>query len=150
MKMIIMCCLSFITVTTARSQPTEDSVKNVVNNLFAGMKQSNKAMLLNCFADSAVLQTIAHTRDGKLVVKNESIHNFASSVGNAVPGSLDERISFNMIKIDGDLASVWTPYSFYYNNNFSHCGVNSFQLVRTAEGWKIQYIIDTRRKDQCL
>jgi hypothetical protein len=37
-------------------------------------------------------------------------------------------------------------YTFYLNGDESHTGTNSFQLVRTSEGWKIQYIIDTRRK----
>lgn len=150
MKSLFAICMLLSLSQFARSQGTEDSVKNVVNKLFDGMKQSNRAMLLNCFADSAVLQTIGRNREGKLIVRNESIQDFAASIASTAPGSLDERISFNMIKIDGDLASVWTPYSFYYNNKFSHCGVNSFQLVRTADGWKIQYIIDTRRKDQCL
>jgi hypothetical protein len=44
---------------------------------------------------------------------------------------------------------VWTPYAFYYDGNFSHCGVDSFQLARTAEGWKVVQIADTRRTQGC-
>jgi hypothetical protein len=47
------------------------------------------------------------------------------------------------------MAAVWTPYNFYYNGQFSHCGVNSFQVIRFKDGWKIQYIIDTRRRTGC-
>ena len=54
-----------------------------------------------------------------------------------------------VVKIDGALASVWTPYKFYFNGKFSHCGVNSFQLVRMNNTWKVQYIIDTRRRVGC-
>jgi len=61
----------------------------------------------------------------------------------------DERIVFETIRIDGPLASVWTPYNFYYEGKFSHCGVNSFQLVKINGEWKIQYLIDTRRKQGC-
>ena len=53
------------------------------------------------------------------------------------------------IEIDADLATVWTPYQFYYQEKFSHCGVNTFTLVRQKGEWKINYIIDTRRKDNC-
>jgi hypothetical protein len=63
--------------------------------------------------------------------------------------NLDERILDYQIKIDGALASAWTPYNFYVNGNFSHCGVNSFQLVKMDDVWKIVYIIDTRRKEPC-
>lgn len=41
---------------------TEDSVKQVVNNLFIGMKASNGAMIAAAFADSAVLQTISRDK----------------------------------------------------------------------------------------
>ena len=42
-----------------------------------------------------------------------------------------------------------TPYKFYVGEKFSHCGVNSFQLVKIRGEWKIQYIIDTRRRQNC-
>jgi hypothetical protein len=65
-------------------------------------------------------------------------------------GAADERISFETIRIDGPLAIVWTPYKFYFNGQFSHCGVNSFHLVRLNGSWKIHFLIDTRRKEPCL
>ncbi len=83
------------------------------------------------------------------VVKNEMPEGFAKSVSSMPKGAADERISFETVKIDGPLALAWTPYSFYYDGKFSHCGVNSFQLVRFNGEWKIQYLIDTRRKQGC-
>jgi hypothetical protein len=69
--------------------------------------------------------------------------------GTPVDIKLDERILAYEIRIDGPMATAWTPYEFYVNGDFSHCGVNSFQLVKFVEGWKIVYIIDTRRKEPC-
>lgn len=135
--------------TAASAQTREDSVKTVVNNLFIAMKSNDTSLLASCFSEGAILQTIVQKRDSVLV-KSESIPAFISSIGKAAKGALDERITFDAVKTDGALASVWTPYSFYYNGKFSHCGVNSFQLVSTAAGWKIQYLIDTRRKEPCL
>jgi len=48
--------------------------------------------------------------------------------------------------MDGPLAMVWAPYHFYYNGTLLHCGVDSFQLIRTGGVWKILYIVDTRKK----
>jgi len=53
------------------------------------------------------------------------------------------------VEENGLIATVTTPYSFYYNGNFSHCGVNSFQLVNFSGEWKIVYLIDTRTKENC-
>ncbi len=135
---------------TAAAQTAEDSVKTVINNMFAAMKNADGAALKNCFSDSIVFQNIARNKEGLMLVRTESPAGFIEQISKATPGSLDERISFETVKVDGPLAIAWTPYSFYYNGQFSHCGVNSFQLVRFNGVWKIQYIIDTRRKAGCL
>jgi predicted metal-dependent phosphoesterase TrpH len=44
---------------------------------------------------------------------------------------------------------VWTAYDFHVNSRFSHCGYDSFQLTRTAAGWKIIAIADTQRREGC-
>lgn len=134
---------------TAKAQTTEDSVKAAVNKLFDAMKNSDSTMLMTAFSDSAVLQTIVRAKNGTVKVLNEKVKEFGSSITRYPKGALDERISFGSIKIDDDLASVWTPYKFYFNNKFLHCGVNSFQLVRIKGEWKIQYLIDTRRTQPC-
>lgn len=132
-----------------RAQSPIDSVKQVVNQLFVAMKTTDQALLTSCFADSAVLQTITKNKSGQLVVLNEKLSDFATSISRFAKGELDEQIAFDVVKVDGDLAIAWTPYKFYLKSVFSHCGVNSFQLVRQKDGWKIQYLIDTRRKTNC-
>lgn len=129
----------------AHSQTAEDSVKATINNLFTGMKNSDAALLEDCFADSAILQTI--TSRGQ--IRNEDVAEFAKQIASLPKGDADERITFGVLKVDGPLAIAWTPYKFYYKGAFSHCGVNSFQLVRMNGRWKIQYLIDTRRKENC-
>lgn len=149
MKYFVILLTMLASTAAAQSQTAEDSVKSVINNMFAAMKNADGATLKSTFSDSIVFQTIARTKDGVTVVRTESPAGFIEQISKASPGSLDERISFETVKVDGPLAVVWTPYSFYYNGQFSHCGVNSFQLVRFNGLWKIQYIIDTRRKQGC-
>jgi len=134
----------------AGAQTAEDSIKATITKMFDAMRQSDSAMLQSTFADSAVLQAFSKSKDGKqTVVITESVKEFGSSISKAPKGALDERIKFASVNIDGPLAAVWTPYSFYYNGKLSHCGVNSFQLVRISGEWKIQYILDTRRRTGC-
>ena len=63
--------------------------------------------------------------------------------------SLNERIWDSEVRVDGDLATVWTKYDFLRAGAFSHCGVDAFQLARTPEGWKIIQIADTHRQEGC-
>jgi hypothetical protein len=149
MKYFFILLTVLATVNRSVAQSGEDSVKAVINKMFAAMKAADPIALKECFADSMVLQTISRSREGKVVVQNEDAKGFVEFISKETAGNADERISFETIRIDGPLAIAWTPYNFYYKGQFSHCGVNSFQLVRFEGGWKIQYIIDTRRRAGC-
>lgn len=149
MKSFLIALTTLAAVTCLNAQTTEDSIKASVNNLFAGMKNGDKALFLTAFSDSAIMQTITRNQQGKTIVRTESVSEFADFVGKLKKDSADERITFETIRVDGPLAIVWTPYNFYFNGKFSHCGVNSFHLVRFDGIWKIQYLIDTRRRQGC-
>lgn len=127
----------------------EQAIKATITQLFDGMRNTDTVMIRSAFAPKSIMQTIANTRDGKAVVRTESVDNFIKSIGAPHPEKYDERIVFTKVLVDGNLASVWTDYKFYIGDKFSHCGVNSFQLFKGENGWKIIYIIDTRRKDNC-
>lgn len=120
-------------------------IEKPIRNLFLGMKNADSELVKSAFAENAVLQTI--TKEG--TVKSDSIQDFVASVSKFSKGDLDERIVVDAVHTDGDLASVFAPYTFYFKGKLSHCGANSFQLVKQNNEWKIQYIIDTRRKDNC-
>ncbi len=141
--------LCLLVAINGHAQNTQDSVKAAVNKLFEAMKASDTAKLQSCFTNAAILQTIVQKKSGEVAVRNEQVQAFATSVASLPAGAADERISFDGIKIDGPLATVWTPYQFYYNGKFLHCGTNHFVLVQTPQGWKIQYLIDTRRTQGC-
>jgi hypothetical protein len=139
----LFCLVSSITI----AQTQTDSVKSVVNRLFVAMKTADAKLLASCFADSSILQTVSVSKSGEVVLRNEGTSSFINFIANEKPGNADERNKIEVVKIDGNLASVWSVYTFYYKGNFSHCGANSFQLVKLNGEWKIQYLIDTRRKD---
>ncbi|OCA79048.1 hypothetical protein BBH99_06620 [Chryseobacterium contaminans] len=120
-------------------------IEKTVRNLFLGMKNADPELVKTAFAENAILQTI--TKDG--TIKSDNIQEFIATVSKFKQGDLDERITIDAIHTDGSLASVFTPYSFYLKGKLSHCGANSFQLVKQNNEWKIQYIIDTRRKENC-
>jgi hypothetical protein len=144
---ILWVCSTLVQFATAQS--VEDDVKKVISRLFEGMRNADSVSVLSVFTPNAIMQTIAVNKDGKTVVRQSEVNGFASFVGKQNKGAADEQIVFENIKIDGDLATAWTPYRFVYNGTFSHCGVNSFTLVRINGEWKINYLIDTRRKEGC-
>lgn len=140
--------LLFAAAVAVNAQTTRDSVVAAVNRLFEAMKTADTVLLKQSFSSNAVLQTIK-TGNGDIAIITEQVGDFIEFIGKETVGAADEQVVVETVKIDGPMAMVWAPYNFYYRGKFSHCGVNSFQLVRLREGWKIQYIIDTRRKEGC-
>lgn len=148
-KLILLVFFPFWIGIPAFSQSEEEEVKAVIVSLFDGMRAKNADQVSAAFTPEAIMNTVIAKPEGSEVVSN-SVADFAKRISTTpAETQLDERILEFQIKVDGTMASAWTPYRFYVNGNFSHCGVNSFQLVNTAEGWKIVYIIDTRRKEPC-
>jgi hypothetical protein len=123
-------------------------IKKAVNDLFDGMRKSDSVLIRSAFAPGARLETVI-TRNNGVRVASDALDSFVVNVVKPHAQVLDERIQFGSILIDGDMAHVWTPYKFYFGETLLHCGVNQFVLVRLGGVWRIQYLIDTRRKQPC-
>lgn len=52
-------------------------------------------------------------------------------------GRFIEKMRYDTVLVDGDMAQVWGPYVFLANSAVSHCGINSLSLVKTEGGWKV-------------
>ena len=150
MKKTLTIALLLITSSAIFAQQTETAaIKQTVNTMFEAMRKGDSTLLRSAFSKDMVLQSISNDKEGKAMLTTEKADDFVKAIGAPHTAIYDERIVFDVIKIDGDLASVWAPYKFYLGDKFSHCGVDVFQLMKTADGWKIIYIVDTWRKDNC-
>ncbi len=134
-----------------KAQETEeDKIKVVISLFFEGLQSGDTLMIKRTISTDLKLQTTFKNKEGKSVLRNEEVAKFLNAVATKNPKDIwEEKLMSYHIQIDGTLASVWTPYEFYLNNDFSHCGVNSFQLFFDGKKWKIIYLIDTRRKQDC-
>lgn len=60
-----------------------------------------------------------------------------------------ERLWDPEVRVHGPIAVVWTPYDFYRDGVFSHCGMDAFTLVRVGGVWKIASATYTVEPDGC-
>jgi hypothetical protein len=128
----------------------EIAVKQTVDNFFEAFHAQDSIIMKKVVRSDIVLQTIGLDSEGKQRLKTENINDLINSII-SIPDSINfqERLTDYTIQIDGAMANVWTPYEFWLDNEFHHCGVNSFQLFKDTNDWKIIYLIDTRRKEGC-
>jgi len=127
----------------------EPAVQAVIQELFDAMRAGDSTRLKAVFYPQATLATVVHTPSGELKIAETSVDRFAEVVGTPHREVYDEHTWAFDMRIDGPLATAWMEYAFYVDTTFSHCGVNAFQLVKAANGWKIRSITDTRRKTAC-
>lgn len=119
-----------------------DDVKNASetpDKLFAAMKAKSFEDIRAVFTPEGQLVAIDKPRDGKGISKTRvfTAENFAKAISEAKGADFIEKMSNKDVRITGDLAIVSGRYTFYVGEKFSHCGTNTFNLVRTETGWLI-------------
>lgn len=154
MKKILALILFFgISIASfAQNKAQETAVKTTIENFFKGFHKGDTLLLKKTIRKDLIAQTTFTTPKGDRVLRStpnvyKTLMDFAKKV--KPTDDYDEKILSYKILIDGNLASVWTPYEFYNKGKFSHCGVNSFQLFNNNGNWEIIYLIDTRRRNGC-
>lgn len=139
-----------LTLTSQERTAKEKDIKKVIATFFDGLHKGDSTIMKTTLHKDIKIQTTATNKKGEKTLKTETKSDLLTSVANKKEAHIyhEKLLSFD-IKIDGNLASVWTPYEFYFNGNFSHCGANSFQLFNNNGKWEIIYLVDMRRRDNC-
>ena len=120
--------------------------KEVIETFFEVFHQKDTTSLKDFFMHDARLTSVQNSLDD-VRTKEESVEDFIKAIG-SIPDDLsfEERLlGFNVVDASG-MTLVLTPYEFYVNGSFSHCGTNVFTLVKMESKWKILALYDTRNK----
>ena len=121
----------------------------VVQGLFDAMRASDSSAVSALWAEGAASLGSSFTTPEGPAISFTARDAFISLVGGAEPGSLDEQFVVREVIVNDNLVTVVTPYEFYFNGEFSHCGVDVFVIARTGDDWKIVGLTDTRRRGGC-
>ena len=133
--------------SAATRQAQEAEVLAVVNRLWEAMRTRDSVMARSVFDTSARMVRVAE-QNGVRSIRWNRVDGFISQIGTAGPPMI-ERMVKPEVRVDQNIASVWTWYDFTANDRLSHCGYDSIELARGADGWKIVYVSDTRTPAPC-
>jgi hypothetical protein len=137
-------CLFTSTISFSQDSFSEADAKQVIDTFFEGFHKGDTLLMKSVMAENLVMQTSFTTKEGKNKINTESAEGIITAIANRpADQKWDERLLDYKIEVDGNLAHVWTPYEFWYNDTFLHCGANSFTLAKTDAGWKIIHLIDS-------
>jgi Putative lumazine-binding len=136
-------------LTTAKAASAQDEAEALaaVEQVFEGMRTANADMVREVFSPEARF-AVLDAREGPATIRSQSVEGWIGAIGGS-GGSWNEQIYDVDVKVDGAMASIWTPYTFYLDGEVLHCGINSIELLRDADGWKVTQLSDTRREGDC-
>jgi hypothetical protein len=60
-----------------------------------------------------------------------------------------ERIWAPKVQVHGRIATLWADYDVHVSGKFSHCGIDTFLMVKTDEGWKSFGLGSTMETEGC-
>ena len=151
MKFIFSICLICLAHNiSAQKIFTETTAREVVDTFFDGFHKGDTLIMNSVLSPNAILQSASKNREGVDSLEETHFGNFKKSIASRPSDQVWKEVIVDYtVSIDGNLAHVWTPYEFYFNDKFSHCGANAFTIAKLENGWKIVHLIDSRRREDC-
>lgn len=149
--LIIALCFGLMQPSAAQVEGASDStaILKVVTDLFDAMRDGDSAKAAALFHPDHRMLTVYKGKDGKTKLHHGNLQEFLSAIAAPHDDLWDEQIFNTHIKVDGDLGNVWTSYNFYLGEQFSHCGVDVFTMVKVEGKWLIVSLFDTRKTAGC-
>ena len=131
---VFIACLSF----SAFAQKTDEAKEAtaVIDKLFAEMANHNPSAITELWTKEAILTAVIRKKDGTNVIHSMNSEAFSKNFSEK-KNVIREDMYEMKTHVDGGIAMVWGRYVFFVDGKVSHCGLNTFDLVKTDSGWKI-------------
>ena len=124
------------------AEQREAEVVAALQGLFDALG-SGDGEALRSLLDPTVVMHFSETRDGTTTFGSSTVDDLVARVTSS-EAPLIERMWDPEVRIDGALASIWTPYDFYVGSELSHCGVDVATFMDTPDGWRVVALSWTR------
>jgi hypothetical protein len=145
--LILVAAVMALAPSAAMAQGDQAAIVAVVKKVFDGMRARDTAAMRAQFAPHARLLGV-ESKNGAPSVESldPSIWLEGIAKGAGKP-AYDERIFDPVVEVDANIAHLWAYYEFWLGPKLSHCGYDSFFLVKLGDAWKVAQVADSRRTD---
>jgi hypothetical protein len=145
MTLRLLAFLPLVTLVLFAHSNDESEAVATAQKLFDGMAARDGGIIRATLLPDARFYSLR----ADATVTSTSAEDFISHIA-AVNGTLLERFTRKpTVLIQGRIAQVWAEYEFLRNGTFGHCGIDSFSLFKTADGWRIASITYTSETSSC-
>jgi len=122
----------------AQASPAERAVIAVADSALHALSTGDTATLRRLSLDSTVVGGVG-MHSGQEVL---SLRSMRSDLARGFPNFVER--GFNpTARVSEWIALVWMPYDLYRAGAWSHCGVDTFTLMKVKGAWKIASLLYT-------
>lgn len=122
----------------------EQKVLETVQRFFDAMADRDAKAALEVMVPEGRFFSLRE-ENGETMMRSSTNEEFAQGL-ETQERDLLERFWEAEVRIHGGIATVWTPYDFFLDGEFHHCGIDAFDLLNDGTGWKITggvYTVET-------
>jgi len=137
----------YIPAALAAETPEERAVVARVQEFFDAMTARDTEAMRELLTDDGILYGYREGPDGLQVIR-PTHRQYIDGLG-AGTSRMIERFWEPTVLLHGRMAVVWAPYDLFVDGAFSHCGIDSFSLLKTDSGWTITGIVFSMEAEGC-
>ena len=145
---LIICLLMMGSHSLAQSNSDREAILDVVDRFFAALGARDRNGLLAVTLPGSLNISVANPVNGPQDITIQNYTQMINGLGADGPSFL-ERYWDPTVLIEGSIAVFWAPYDFHIEGEFSHCGIDSFQLVKREGQWYLSNLSWTRQRQGC-
>lgn len=138
--------LLFTLESLAQNQSDEQAALQVIDGFFSALESKEEGALAELMYPGSL--NISAARQGSnITLTARSYSELLERFADGPP--IIERYWDHTLLVQSGIAVFWAPYDLYVGDSFSHCGVDSFQLVKENGRWWLTNLSWTIEREDC-
>ena len=141
--------IALLAAAATVQQPADDrqAVLATIDRFFRALEARSPDAILTTVTPGGAIT--AHVqRGGAVTVRTRPWSEWAAELPKA-PEPLREKVIDPRVDVRGSMASVWSYYTFYRGERFSHCGYDNFDMAKVDGQWRIVNLSYTVEPEGC-
>lgn len=148
-NLLFVCCIVLSPFACAQSHPDEASILATVDAFFGALANRDRESLEALTVPGSLNISANVEADGTSRFSSRNYDELITVLSSPSANKPLERYWDATVLVRGDIAVFWAPYDFHVGSEFSHCGIDSFQLIRRQGKWLITNLSWTREREAC-
>lgn len=144
--LLLLVVLASVNITAQETHPEHDAVMAVVDQFFEALNTDNQVLMASISIDGSHNYSIREKADSSFELRSRQQNNSELAPN---PAKYTERYWNETVLVNGHMAVFWAPYDFYIDGEFSHCGVDVFDLINLDGQWKLANSMYTVIRSGC-